>query len=143
MADVTIRRLRKRIGARSRRWRHPVLARSLGRLSDAEIDEALKAAGLCREGLFIARNAIARHRTRMAHMLAMLGIDIADAVRDHWTALKDADQRCSLCPNVGRCRRWLEWGQVNDAPQVFCPNAGVFDAIGADQAKRQLGRYLV
>lgn len=142
MSKVSFRRMRKRIAARGRRWCNPVLARSLAKLSDDEIDRALGRARLCRRDLFTARNAIARHRVRMANMLAMLEVDVADAVEEHWDAMKDADHRCSVCPSAGRCRRWIEWCQFNGAPRVFCPNSGIFAHIGAEQAKRHIGRYI-
>lgn len=143
MSKARLRRLRRKMAALNRRWRNPVLARALGHLKDHEIDSALSDAGLSRAKLFTPRDAIARHRVRMAHMLATLEVDVHDAVDWNWEALKQADQTCSLCREVGRCRRWLEWGRVNDAPQVFCPNAPLFQEIGADQAIRKLGRYLV
>ena len=48
-------------------------------------------------------------------------------------AFKEADRNCSLCRQPGRCRRWLDWGQINDAPRMFCPNADLFLKIRADQ----------
>ena len=142
MSKTRLRRFRRKIAVRNRRWRNPVLARALEHLDDREIDSALRRAGLSRAKLLTPRDAIARHRVRMAHMLAALGIDVRDAVERNWDVLKEADRKCSMCREAGRCRRWLDWGRLNDAPQVFCPNAALFQDIGADQALRKLGRYL-
>lgn len=143
MSKSKLRRLRRSLAARNRRRRHPVLARALGYLNNHEIDSALCRASLTRAKLFTPGDAIAQHRVRMAHMLAALEVNVHDAVQWSWDALKQADQNCSLCKEAGRCRRWLEWGRLNDAPQVFCPNASLFREIGLDQAMRKLGRYLV
>lgn len=142
MGKSKARRLARRLAAKRRRWNHPVLARSQEHLSDREIDAALVRAGLERADLFTPGNAIARHRVRMAHMLLAFEIDPERAVREHWEALKQADGHCSRCAQVGRCRRWLEWGGRNGAPQVFCPNAALFAAIAAGQARREIGRHL-
>ncbi|MGE0611020.1 MAG: DUF6455 family protein [Hyphomicrobiales bacterium] len=143
MARKRFRNLRRRLAARHRRHRYPVLARALGSLSDAEIDTALADAGLSRVDLFTPRDAVATHRSRMACMLKMLEVDVVDAVERDWETLKQADHVCSRCAEVGRCRRWLEWGGVNEAPMVFCPNAAAFRALAAGQARRKLGGYLV
>jgi len=142
MPKARLSRFRRKMAARSRRWRNPVLARALGHLDDREIESALRRAGLSRAKLFTPKNAIARHRVRMAHMLDVLGIDIRDAVEWNWDDLKEADRKCLACRDAGRCRRWLECGRINDAPQVFCPNASLFQDIGADQALRKLRHYL-
>jgi hypothetical protein len=133
MSITGLRRIRRKIGARRRRWQHPVLSRTLENLCDDAIDRALRYAGLSRAQLFTSKNAIARHRVRMAYMLAALDVDVDDAVQGNWEAFKEADRNCSLCRQPGRCRRWLDWGQINDAPRMFCPNADLFLKIRADQ----------
>ena len=143
MSKEKLRRFRRMITVRNRRRQNPVLARALGKLSDREIDSALQNAGLTRARLFTARDAIAMHRVRMAHMLAAWEIDANDAVAENWDALKEADERCALCTQAGRCRRWLEWGRINEASQVFCPNAALLLQLSAEQAKRNLRRYLM
>lgn len=124
--------LGRRLAAKRRRRRHPVLARALTRRSDWDIDRALRRAALTRADLFRAPSAVARHRVRMAHMLNALGVDVGRAVTKHWQALKDADGRCARCAEVRRCRRWLQWGRVNGAYHVFCPNAALFTAIATE-----------
>ncbi len=120
-----------------REWRNPVLAHPLAHLSDDEIDKALSRAGLARQDLFTPRSAIAQYRTRMACMLATLGVKVDEAVTEHWTSLKVADGNCSQCSETGRCLRWLEWGRPNSAPTVFCPNASFFLSVLADQTERR------
>lgn len=134
--------LRHKLAAHNRRRRHPVLARALGNLGDGEIDTALESADLSRADLFTPRNAIAAHRVRMACMLRAFEVDVHDAVARYWDALKRADHNCSRCMEAGRCRRWLEWGGMNDAPLVFCPNAAAFRTLAVEQARRELSGYM-
>lgn len=129
-------------GARRRRWQHPSLARSQACRRDDEIDAALREAGLARADLFTPANAIAHHRVHMAHMLAAIGIDVPRAVDEYWESLKQADGVCAGCSQTGRCRRWLDWGRANAAPDVFCPNAALFRSIPAEQVSAGLGRYV-
>ena len=138
MAKTRARRPLRSISDKVRRWQNPALARTLSDLSDDEIDNALVRAGLTRKDLFTAGDSIAQYRVRMAHMLAMLGIDVEQAVREHWASLKDADCNCSQCAQTGPCHRWLEWGRPNTGPQAFCPNATFFMSIVADQVETRL-----
>lgn len=126
------------IAHRLRTLRNPILARPISALSDDEIDNALERAGLTRKDLFTPKNAIAQHRTMMAGMLATLGINVEQTVRDRWVNLKEADHICSRCTQTGRCHRWLEWGRPNTGPEVFCPNATLFNEIVADQTESRL-----
>ena len=124
-----------------RRWHNPVLARTLSDLRDDEIDDTLVRAGLTREDLFAPDDAIAQHRDRLALMLATLGIDIGQVIRDHWASLKHADQNCARCTQTDLCHRWLEGGTPNIGPKIFCPNATFFMSIGAEQERRFYGWY--
>ncbi len=117
-----------------RRLRGGVLAGPLSQAGDKQIDAALKQDRITRTDLFSPSRAIARHRTRLAWMLATWGIDVSRAAREHWQELKAADEQCSRCLNTGRCTRWLEWGQFNAAPMIFCPNAELWSAIALEQA---------
>lgn len=121
-----------------RRWRHPELALPVSCLDDEKIDCALKRAGIARKDLFTPGRTIARYRSRMAAMLAMHGIDVEQAVRNHWPSLKDADGNCARCRETGRCTRWLEWGRPNAGPKVFCPNAALFSSIEQGQVEVRL-----
>lgn len=125
-----------------RELKNPVLARPLAHFSDEDIDEALSRAGLKRKDLFSASGYIAQHRFRMACMLAVLGIKVDQAVTQHWTSLKDADAKCSRCAETGRCHRWLDWGRPNSGPTVFCPNAGLFLSIVADQTESRVRDFM-
>jgi len=138
MTKVRARRPLKSIADKVRRWQNPALARALSELSNDEIDNALLRAGLTRKDLFTAGDAIAQYRVRMAYMLTTLGINVEQAVREHWASLKDADCNCSQCNQTGRCLRWLEWGRPNTGPQGFCPNATFFMSIVADQVESRL-----
>jgi len=122
------------INLATRRLCGDVLAGPLSQAADGQIDAALKQDGIARADLFSPSRAIARHRARLVWMLASWGIDVARAANEHWQELKIADQQCSHCPNTGRCTRWLEWGQFNAAPMVFCPNAELWAAIALEQA---------
>lgn len=126
-------RLLRRLAAARRRLRYPVLARPLQQAGDGAIDAALGKAGLSRADLFTPGRAVARHRVLLAHMLAARSIDATHAAKAHWQSLKDADQACAECPNVGRCLTWLELGWPEEAAAVFCPNSDLFSAIAAEQ----------
>lgn len=91
MAMSKARKLARRIAAKWRRRGNPGLVRSLAHVSNGEIDIALAHAGLERADLYTPKNAIARHRIRMAHMLGAVEIHALRAVRNHWEALKRAD----------------------------------------------------
>lgn len=140
MAKSLSDRLRRWIAVLVRRRRHPLLARTVASVSDDKIDTALARAGVSRAGLFTPKDAIAPHRVYMAHMLVVFGVDVQRAAVEHWIDLKAADGECSACPRRGRCHRWLEWGQLNDAPRMFCANAGLFASIAAQQRQNEEGR---
>jgi len=134
MKTWTIRYPIQQINLATRRLRGDLLAGPLSQASDGQIDAALQQDGIARTDLFSPAYAVARHRARLAWMLATWGIDAPRAAKEHWQELKVADERCSYCPNTGRCTRWLEWGQFNAAPMVFCPNAELWSAIAFEQA---------
>ena len=115
--------------------RNAVLASSLAKHSDQDIDAALKQAGLTRAQLFGAARATARHRVHMSSMMVALKVDAREAVEHHWPQLKEADDACARCVQVGRCQRWLEWGWYNGAQKVFCPNAELFEQIAKAPSK--------
>jgi hypothetical protein len=114
--------------------RGSILDRPLGRIPDRDIDRALETRGQTRADLFTAAGAGARHRVRMARMIAAHRIDVRRAVRVHWRLLKTADNYCSHCPAPERCKFWLDRG-VHDGtePKRFCPNARLFSDIAARQ----------
>ncbi len=103
------------------------LRRRLSRSSDRELDRALRVARMRRADLFTAFKGNARHRKRLAAMMAHLGVDRATAVEAFWPQLREADSLCADCPNVRRCTRLLKWGLRDDAARVFCPNAALLD----------------
>ena len=117
--------------------RDAVLASSLAKHSDHDIDAALKRTGLTRAQLFGAASATAKHRVRISRMMAALQIDAKEAVLHHWPQLKEADDLCMRCTQAERCRRWLRWGRYNGAQKVFCPNAAFFERIAKAQDKRE------
>ncbi len=134
MAPLSIAAWARRLaGAPSPLKTSPSLSAPLAKQSDAEIDQSLAAVGFSRAQLFGAASATARHRVHMANMMGALKIDAEQAIAHHWQALKRADETCSQCGQVDRCRRWLAWGRRNKAYQVFCPNAALFDEIGEEQ----------
>jgi len=105
------------------------LRRSLARSSSDEIDRVLDRIGITRSQLFTAFPGNARHRRRMAFMLNHFRVDPDFATHSHWDALRRADETCTHCPNVRRCRSWISWGARNDAPRLFCPSAALFDEL--------------
>lgn len=123
------------LAVRGRGLRHPGLARPLDRVSDREIDEALRRAKLTRSDLFTLPTALPWHRVYMAHMLKAYGIDPVFATAARWRDLKRADGRCARCASKVRCRSWLEQSGFDEAPSMFCPNASLFAAVAADQRR--------
>lgn len=103
--------------------------RPLTRWTDEALDRRLAARGRNRAHLFLDCPGTAPHRRRMARMMAHFGVRPEQAVCEFWGVLKAADQTCVACPNTRRCISWLDWPVGRDAPRVFCPNTGVFDAI--------------
>ena len=130
-------RLTRRLARRYRRAEVAVvrwntakpLRRRLSRSSDCDLDLALAAAGMKRSDLFTPFRGNARHRKRLAAMMAHLQVDRDLAVEAFWPQLREADTHCADCPKVRRCMRLLKWGGRNDAARVFCPNAALFDEI--------------
>lgn len=115
------------------------LSRRLSRSRDEQLDRALSAAGLERGALFTAYKGNARHRKRMAAMMARFRIDTDRACAAFWPELKEADDLCADCPHAHRCMRLLEWGVRDETVRRICPNARLFDRIALDQ---RLGRAL-
>jgi hypothetical protein len=65
-------------------------------------------------------------------MLSRFDIDREMACEHHWRKLVQAEKACARCANLDKCRRWLAWGRKNDAPNVFCRNAGLFTQMRLD-----------
>lgn len=105
------------------------LQHPLSQHSDDEIDRALQVLGKDRCALFSPGPGNAPHRQRMARMMAHCGVSPNFAVRHYWDALRQADQACVECHNLGRCKIWLGCPIIKSAPQRFCPNAATFAAI--------------
>ena len=109
--------------------------RMLINLPDEELDACLSEAGISRAELFSPARTKSGYLQRMSRMMRHFKVD-RDEVRPRYHgALREAERVCAHCMNVGRCRRWLEWGRSNDAPRVFCPNAELWDEIAAQQQK--------
>lgn len=104
-------------------------------LPDEELDACLSEAGISRTELFSRSQTKSGYLQRMTRMMRHFRVD-RDGVRPRYQgALREAERVCAHCMNVGRCKRWLEWGRSNDAPRVFCPNAELWDEIAAQQQK--------
>lgn len=126
------RRLRKlKTGLRRTRARRR-LTRDLAAFSNKDLAGVLAKLGLRRADLFAGRNGNPRHRRRMGRMLEHFDIDRETACEHHWRKLIYADKVCTRCRNVAKCERWLAWGRHNAAPNVFCPNAGLFTQLRLD-----------
>ena len=112
------------------RW-HPggQLKRRLANFSDEELDRVLVSAGKNRGDLFKVFKGNAKHRQRLARIIEHYKVNLDHATRNHWRALRHADEVCATCGNTKRCRSWCGWGVKNDAPRIFCPIAPLFDEI--------------
>jgi hypothetical protein len=127
-----------RLGATLRQaLRGSVLSRPIGRVPDSEIDRALRNLGQTRVDLFTPAGAGAKHRIRMARMMAAHRIDVRRAVSSYWPWLKAADNYCRYCPSPARCQRWLDGDLRRAALEAFCPNARLFSELAAGQRERR------
>jgi hypothetical protein len=134
MKPWTIRNRIFAISLAMKRFRAGALAESLAKVSDSQIDSDLKKSCLTRSDLFRPSHAVAYHRMRLASMLAVWQIDVERAAEEHWHDLKIADERCRECQNTSRCINWLEFGQFNTAPMIFCTNSALWSAIASVQS---------
>ncbi len=141
------RRLARSILRRIRRMRITIarwqtakpLRRRLSRSTDRDLDRALSAARMQRGDLFTPFKGNAKHRKRMAAMMARFHLDRTQACESFWPELRDADGVCADCPKVRRCVRLQKWGLRRDAARLFCPNAALFDNIAVAGRCRQTG----
>jgi hypothetical protein len=108
------------------------LNRDLAGFSNKELADLLTKAGIGRTDLFTSFKGNRPNRHLMGQMLGRFDIDRETACEHHWRKLVHAEKACALCPNVNRCQRWLAWGRKNNAPNVFCPNAGLFARMRLD-----------
>lgn len=111
------------------------LNRDLAGLTNKELSDLLAKAGIRRSDLFAGLEGAPRHRRLMGHMLVRFGIDRETACQHNWRSLAQAERACAQCANAGRCERWLAWGRTNNAPTVFCRNAGLFTQMRLDLAR--------
>ena len=109
-----------------RRWVLRRLSQGLSYFTNKELVDLLARAELRRSELFTNFEGNALHRRLMGQMLTHFSVDGEKASEHHWPNLVYAERVCARCPNMGRCRRWFEWGVHNNAPNIFCPNAGFF-----------------
>jgi hypothetical protein len=102
------------------------LNRDLAMVTEQELAGLLGTLAMTRSDVFTGVKGNRRHRQLMGAMLGRFGIDREIACAYRWEDLVEAEAVCARCPNAGKCRRWLAWGRNNDAPNVFCRNAGRF-----------------
>ncbi len=117
---------------RKRVLRH--LNRDLAGYSNGELASLLAKAGLRRSQLFTGFKGNRPNRRLMGRMLQHFDIDRELACEHQWRKLVHAETACARCANVEKCQRWLAWGRKNDAPKVFCRNAGLFTQLRLDLA---------
>ncbi len=133
---IVLKRSWQRASAALRRARaRRRLNRTLADFTNKELSDLLATAGIRRSDLFAGSEGNPRHRRLMGHMLTRFGIDRETACRHDWRSLAQAERACAQCANAGRCERWLAWGRANNAPTVFCRNAGLFTHMRLDLAR--------
>jgi len=110
------------------------LNRGLAGFSNKELADLLAEAGIGRTDLFTDFRGNRQTRGLMGQMLTHFDIDREMACEHHWRKLVHAEKACARCANVDKCQRWLAWGRKNDAPNVFCRNAGLFTQMRLDLA---------
>ena len=109
-----------------RRWVLRRLSKGLSYFTNKELAHLLAKAGMRRSELFMNFKGNTLHRRFMGQMLTHFSVDREMASEHHWRDLVYAEKVCARCPNKDRCRRWLEWAVNHNAPNIFCPNAGLF-----------------
>ena len=109
-----------------RRWTLRRLNKGLSYFTNKELAHLLAKAGIKRSELFTSFKGNALHRRLMGQMLTHFSVDREKASEHRWSDLVYAEKVCARCPNKDRCRRWLEWRVNSNAPNIFCPNAGLF-----------------
>lgn len=111
------------------------LNRDLAEFTNKDLSELLAKLGIRRSDLFTGFSGNLRHRRLMGHMLVHFDIDRETACQHHWRNLVQAERACAHCSNAAKCERWLSWGRTNNAPNVFCRNAGLFTQIRLNLAR--------
>lgn len=119
------------------------LSKGLAQLNDQELDDLLAEAGMQRKDLFANFVGNAPHRRLMGRMLMHFGVDRERASRHNWDDLVHAESRCAQCPGADRCRQWFEARRTNIAPNIFCPNAALFEYMCSAQAQFAAARSRV
>ena len=119
-----------------RRWVLRRLSKGLSNFTNKELADLLVKAGIRRSELFTSFKGNALHRRLMGQMLTHFSVDRERASEHRWLDLVYAERVCARCPNKGRCRRWFEWGMNNNAPDIFCPNAGFFHQMQSAQQRK-------
>ena len=119
------------------RRRHALrrLSKGLALLTDEELDDLLAEAGIQRKELFTDFDGKAPHRPLMGRMLMRFGVDRGRASQHHWGDLVRAESQCARCLSAGQCQRWFDARHTNIVPEIFCPNAALFNCIRSAQAR--------
>ena len=123
-----------------RKWVLRRLSKGLSCFTKKELVDLLARAGIRRSELFTTFKGNALHRQLMGRMLSHFSVDRETASEHHWPDLVYAERVCARCPNKGRCRRWFEWSVNHNAPNIFCPNAGLFHQMRLVQQRRMEAR---
>ncbi len=76
----------------------------------------------------------------MGAMMRNFNVDL-NALQYHRDELLDAEHTCATCNTVGRCYRWKRKGGRGDAPELFCPNVGLFSELAVDPFWAKSERY--
>lgn len=66
-----------------------------------------------------------RVETYLATMARRFGVEIRELEERDRLELLAAETRCAACAETARCRRFLAGAAPEDAPEAFCPNAGL------------------
>lgn len=119
------------------------LNKDLTLLTDEELNDLVAEAGLKRKDLFTSFDGNAPHRRLMSGMLTHFGVDREQASQNNWGDLVHAESQCAQCLGAGRCQRWSDGRDTNIAPNIFCPNAALFEFIRSVQARAAAARARV
>ncbi len=99
--------------------------------SEGDLDRILADAQLSRGDIEPLLENYPASAHRLDDMAARL--NVADALHRDPATERDMQHLCSVCQEMGRCRRWLDSG-ATEGFQEFCPNAAALEALRHDKA---------
>src|SRR4051794_28912148 len=83
---------------------------------------------------------VERQARLMGEVMEHLAVDPGAAAREgRGMAFAAASRRCLVCQRSQECRRWVDQGGADAAPE-FCPNAAFLDRARTSQEPQRVAR---